>query len=345
MEKVHLLHHCKIAKFNPLHNKRGMTVTELLVVVGLIGVVALGNAKFIADFTTALKKQTARSEGEADLATLNIATVNILKKSASSFNKLSVTDDTGKNFYDYYPDVPYSTLKNANLAERKFTLTVGEYFYLLQTEEDQFDSLVYDPMFAYKNAGNSPDMMNNGSIQYVGLNSVANVTGTAGGPNSGTMTKVFSNRWADGKLFLLSCPTYLRPLNSAGGINILTAPRFASYLGRVAGSDLIPMSAALASVNFQNTHPVTNASYNNADIFLRTLPPVGGAAPFVKVEPVNLSRITIRLNPKTSKNELVFQTYQQGQYVDKNMLLQDLKSVTFIRKSVTLPLISMEVIR
>ncbi|WP_413561238.1 type II secretion system protein [Bdellovibrio sp. HCB209] len=348
MEKVHLLHHGQITPLTPLRNRRGVTVTELLVVLGMIGIVALGNATFIYDFVSALKKQTARSEGESDLSTLNIAAVNILKKSASSFNKLELKDDNGKNFFDYYPDVPFSILQKNSNADRIFTLKAGtanQYFYLMQTEEGDFDSLIFDPMFAYKNTGDSPDLMSNGSVQYIGLNSIANITGIAGGPNAGTMTKVFQTRWTDGMLFLLSCPTYLRPLTTAGGIDILTPPRFASYLGSVAGSDLLPVSTALTGVTLKNSHPVSNVNYSGVDNFMRTLPSVGGAAPFVKIEPVNLVRFAIRLNAKTGKNDFIFQELKQGKYQDRTVLLSDVDSIKFVRKSITLPIISMEVLR
>ncbi|WP_413578424.1 type II secretion system protein [Bdellovibrio sp. HCB290] len=350
METIHLLHHSEVKNKNPLRNRRGMTVTELLVVVGLIGFVALGNATFLFDFTKQLKKINQSSDSETELSVLNIAAVNILKKSAASFNKVVLPDDNNRNFYDYYPDVPFSTLQNvtAGFEARTFTITAGQqnrYFYLLQSEEAEFDSVIFDPMFAYRQVAESPNQLANGTIQYVGLNSIPNLKGATGGsaPN-GSMTQIFQKRWASGELFLLSCPTYLRPL-TGGTVNVLTAPRFASYLGKVAGSDLSLLSLTESKVSVLNRHPVTSANYTGIDNFMRTLPSVGGAAPFVKIEPVTLVRFELRNNTTTKKTELWFQELKNGQYKDVNVLLTNVKSVKFYRKAITLPIISMEVER
>jgi hypothetical protein len=47
----------------------------------------------------------------------------------------------------------------------------------------------------------------------------------------------------------------------------------------------------------------------------------------------------------TKKYDLWYQEMVQGAYKDKNMLIADIDAVTFVRKAVSLPLISMEVLR
>ncbi|MEK2690540.1 prepilin-type N-terminal cleavage/methylation domain-containing protein [Bdellovibrio sp. GT3] len=349
METIHLLHHSEVKSKNPLQNAKGMTITELLVVLALVGVVALGNATFLFDFTNQLKRINSASEGDTELSVLNIATVNILKKSAASFNKVDLRDDNNRNFFDYYPDVPYSTIEDQakNSAQRSFTMTPGQanrYFYLLQSEEAEFDSVIFDPMFAYRQSSVPANQLLNGTVQYVGLNSIPDLKGTTGSSPNGSMTQIFQTRWAPGKLFMLSCPTYLRPI-VGGSISIMTAPRFASYLGKVSGSDLGLLSNAESKVNIINSHPITLANYTNVDGFMRTLPAVGGAAPFVKIEPVTMVRFELRVNSVTNKSELWLQELTNGQYKDVNMLLSGVSEVKFVRKAITLPIISLEVKR
>ncbi len=350
MEKVHLLHHREIKKsHNPLRNRRGVTVTELMVVLGMVGIVALGNASFIFDFTKQLKKINSSAEGESELSNLSIASVNILKKSSVSFNKLALLDDNKRNFFDYYPDVPFATLQSyqKGFESRTFTMSASNqnrFFYLLQSEESEYDSLVFDPMFAYAVSAAPANQMANGTISYAGLNSIPNLSGTSGPAKNGTMSQVFQSRWANGNYFLLSCPTYLRPVVN-NVVNVMTVPRFASYLGKVSNSDLIPAAAMETKVGFMNSNPMTNADYTGVDNFLRNLPSVGGAAPFVKIEPVKLVRFEFRQNAATKKYELWYQEMIQGTYKDKNMLISDVNTVTFVRKAISLPLISMEVLR
>ncbi|MBO9665952.1 MAG: hypothetical protein J7501_04000, partial [Bdellovibrio sp.] len=324
-----------------------MTVVEILVVLGIVGVVALGNAVFIANFNKELKETENVSQEQSELAILNVSAVNILKKSAASFNKLNLADDSNRNFFDYYPDVPFSTLQEvaSGFEKRSFTIKAGQtnrYFYLIQSEEADYDSLVYDPMYAYSQASPAPNKFVSGTVEYRGLNSIAKLTGIGGAPNAGTMTKVFQKRWENGKMFLLSCPTYLRPV-IGGNINVLQPPRFASFLGKVAGVDLIPVNTSETRVPYFNVNPTTLTTYTSVDRYLRQLPTVGGAAPFVKVEPVKLVRFQLRTAKTPGLADLYWQELVNGEYVDKAQLIANVKSVSFTRKAITLPLISMEV--
>ncbi|UYL08357.1 hypothetical protein B9G69_015045 [Bdellovibrio sp. SKB1291214] len=358
MEKVHLLHHRQIKPSSSfVSNRRGVTVTELLVVLGMIGIVAIGNASFLFDFTNEMKKITANSEGESELSTLNIAAVNILKKSSVSFNKLYALDDgdatrqNKQNFYDYYPDVPHAVLTRSTIrADRTITLspTDSKYFYLIQSEEADFDSLIYDPMYAYTVTSTPSDQIASGTIRYEGLNSIPNLQGPGGTQSAkGTMTKVFQTRWADGTYFMLSCPTYLRAIDAKNNtVSILTPPRFPSFLGKVASGDLLPANSSEVGIQFYNSNPlVPTASYTSVDNFFRVLPAIGGAAPFVKVEPVKMVRFEFRTNSTTQKNELWLQEFTQGKYKDKTKLIEEIKNVVFKRSSISLPIISMEVER
>jgi hypothetical protein len=326
-----------------------VTVTELVVVLGMIGVVALGNATFISDFMTQMKKTTMNSEAESEIGVLNIAAVNILKKSAVSFNKLTLTDDNNENFYAYYPDVPLANLRavRAGFDTRQFTISAGQenrYFYTLQSEESDYDSLVFDPMYAYRQTTAPTDQMTDGLVQYVGINSIPDLSGTAGAAKNGTMTQVFQKRWANGKLFLLSSPTYLRRITS-GTIDIMTPPSFPSYLGKVNGTDLTALLTSESVLPIANTNPLTGVAYTNVDDYMRRLPAVGGAAPFVKIEPVTMVRFTVKINNITKKSDLWLQELVGGAYQDKVMLFADIKTVTFKRKAISLPMISLEVIR
>ncbi|MNS84872.1 hypothetical protein D3C72_1187140 [compost metagenome] len=342
---LQLLHHKQV-----IRNNRGYTLIEILVAVGLVGIVLLGNTIFMNDFLKQMKQFETDSANESELSILSLATVNIIKKSSLSFNRINVTDDNGRNFFDYYPDMPATAFTTT--GTRKFTFTAADTsgsraFFLVSSEEADFDSTVLDPMHAYEEGTTPSSILVDGTIIYKGLNSIPNITDSTGQkPTTKLMTKIFGNRWESGKIFILTCPTYLRVSNS-GTINLMTVPKMASFLGKVVNDDLTPLLTSEASVNVINRHPVSDLTYTSADNYLRTLPTVGGAAPFVKIEPAKLLRFEMRKGTgyPAGYADLYMRTWNDGSFNTGTVIASKIKKAVFNRSSITLPLISMEVER
>ncbi|MBS1970475.1 MAG: prepilin-type N-terminal cleavage/methylation domain-containing protein [Bdellovibrionales bacterium] len=339
---LHLLHHRKIAR-----NQRGFSMIEVLLVVGLMTFVVLGNTMFINDFIHRMNQYEKESSDESQMAVLNIMAVNIMKKSALSYNRIRMADDNNASFYDYYPDLPLSTF--GTTGSRSFTMTAKDttkYFYLLTSDEADFDSLTYEPMHAYEEVTTPSDITQDGTIRYRGLNTIPDIDNGSGSvATDKLMSKVFGDRWANGKLFVLTCPTYLRPVSAANTINLMTLPRMPSFIGKVVGDDLQPLFNSEAAVTITNSHPVTNAVYNSVDQYLRTLPTIGGAAPFVKIEPAVLYRFEMRANSKYPAGyaDLVMKKWSPGGYGSEIMVTDKIQSVEFKRSSIALPVVSLEV--
>jgi len=342
--RFHLLYHCKIAR-RVAHNQKGFSLMEIMLTVGLMTFVVLGNTMFINDFVKRMTHYEKESAEESQMAVLNVMAMNILKKASLSFNRISLRDDNGQSFFDYYPDVPLSTF--GNNGDRSILLTVAnkKNFYLFSTEEGDFSSMNYDPMHAYAQTAAPASIVDDGQIAYRGLNSVPNITDASGNAaRTKLMTSYFDTRWASGKIFILTCPTYLRPV-VGNSINIMTSPRTASLIGKVVNDDLLPLFDGEATVPLINTHPVTLAPYNSVDQYFRTLPTVGGASPFVKIEPAQLIRFEMRANKlyPSGYADLYIQKWSPSGFNSDIAVAEKIKSVEFKRKSVTLPLISMEI--
>ncbi|MFS4458844.1 Tfp pilus assembly protein FimT/FimU [Bdellovibrio sp. HCB2-146] len=341
-QNIHLLYHRKIAQ-----NNRGFSLPEILVVVALASIVILGNSVFMYDFIKDLDKIEKESMQEADLAILSRSAVNVIKRSSLSFNRLTLNDDNNDSFFDYYPDIALSNF-TAGEETRQFTLKANQtnrYFYLLASEESEFDSIVYDPVHAYT-VTDSASLLTDGTLAYRGINSVPSLENESGVPASQKlMTAVFKERWADGKLFAITCPTYLRQLNAAKNVDLNTVPRTASFVGKVFVDDLVPLAAAEAAIDVGNKHPLTGTPYTSLNQYLLKLPTVGGAAPFVKVEPAQLVRFEMKPNSAYPAGyaDLIQKTWVNGQYINEHTVADRIKQVRFTRKSITLPLIGMEI--
>lgn len=342
--KLQLLYHRQVAK-----NQKGFSVIEILVTVAIMTFVILGNTMFINDFITRVTRYEKESSDESQMAVLSVMAMNILKKSSLSFNRLTLTDDKGKNFFEYYPDLPQSIF-GAN-GERIYTLSsanLNKRFYLISTEEGDFNSLSYDPMHAYDEISTPPDITKDGTIRYRGINTIPAIADDSGNmAKEKLMTKYFGERWAQGKIFVLTCPTYLRPALANNTINLMTPPRTASIITKVSSDDLVPLFNSEAGIGLWNYHPVTLAPYNSIDQFFRTIPVVGGASPFVKIEPALLTRFELRANRNYPSGyyDLFMAKWSPAGYKEEISVAEKIRSVEFKRKSVTLPLISMEILK
>jgi hypothetical protein len=327
-----------------------MTLIEILVTVGIIGAVVLGNTIFMNDFLKRMKKFETDSANESELAIFSLATVNIIKKSSLSFNRISVADDNNRNFFDYYPDMPATAF--ATNGSRTFTFTTADAggtkaFFLVASEETDFGSTVFDPMHSYLEGTTPASILVDGTITYRGLNSIPLIQNSAGTmATKPLMTQIFGARWDTGRIFLLTCPTYLR-VATGGTINLMSVPKMASYLGKVANDDLAPLLTSEASVNVINRHPVSDTTYTSVDNYLRTLPTVGGAAPFVKIEPAKLLRFELRspISGVAGTADLWMRTWNNGAFDGGTIIAEKIRRATFSRSSVTLPLINLEVQR
>ncbi|MNJ93275.1 hypothetical protein D3C87_109540 [compost metagenome] len=329
----------KLLHNSQVDNSRGFTIMEILVVLGLSSILLLTNASFLREFLENMKKVETESMEEIEMAITNRRFTKILSYATPGFNRLEVLDVNGRNFYDYFPDMPRESFGEAEGArEVRLSLDGGQKaLYLLSSEEQRYPGVSLDPFHAYR-IGNTPTDMNaDGTVIYNGLNSTPAVPS-----DKRIMTQVYGNRWADDELFLLMSPVYLRPLTNGGTIDLKTPPRTPTFVGRVKQNDLL----ALTSNDFRilNTHPLTRVPYSNADMYFRTLPPVGGAAPFVKVEAVRVYRLEFRPGPyPAGYGDLVMSEWRNGTFGNDDTVVRKARQVRFVRETVTMPLITLEV--
>lgn len=300
-----------------MKRQAGFSLVELMVsiaVTALIGTILAG----VVYESTRMQLQTKEQIEDSTDRLLGEHLIFIdLKNIDPSFNVLVQRDDAGKNFFDHVPDVPETffggtgsrtiTLKNTGLKELRF----------LQADPLSGPLIIYDPSLAYQVGAVPADFNVAAPLTFVSLN------------QDDVVAKLRPEFWKDGRLLMLDTPARLRPIIN-NQVNLATPPRSPAFVGAVAGAQL-PQNAEVARL-MNTTHPLTGATINSADVFLRTIPAIGGGNAFVRLRAVRMIKYSF---DKAGLGWGLYRSiYSNGRYNEPVLVADRLASATFYRKSI-----------
>ncbi|WII71578.1 hypothetical protein QJS83_14000 [Bdellovibrio sp. 22V] len=305
-------------------NRKGFTAVEVVVGVGLV---ALLTSVMVATQLMVTKDQANLKEKLEDSIDTTLAERIIfqdLNNVDPSYNNLTVKDDEGRPFFDYYPDIPANILTTE--AERNVSLKLGgrTEFFIMTQDTTAGAIMTYDPPMAYL-IGNPPaDFNTSATLEFQSLNRNKSVE---------TYRKNF---WVPGKALMLDTPARLRPVESNGSVNMTVAPRSPIFVGAVQGQALAidPVMKSLLNIK----HPETKADINSADAFLRTLPSIGGGQPIVRLRAVKIVKYFIKkyedTRLQTTPANLYKSVYENGQWSEPFLMADKVAELSFKRDSV-----------
>lgn len=317
-------------------NTKGFTAVEVMVGVGLVALLTL----------VMVTTQLMVSKDQADLMKQLDASIDetlserILYSDFSSidpsYNNLSVMDDSDRNFFDYYPDIP-GNLLNAPL-NRSITMSTTskiKVFSILSQDVTMGPVMNYDPTAAY-DIGTAPaDFNTAATLKFVSLN------------RKSFISVVRPEFWQEGRTLMLDTPAKLRPV-VAGLVDMKIPPRSPTYIGTVRGWDLVAMNSdpKLAKL-FNYTQPETGSLIESADTFLRRAPSIGGGQTLVRLRAVKVVQYYLETSPNAKNScrdentkawykpgNLVKVTYQKGAFSQPFMLSDSVCSFELTRDSV-----------
>ncbi len=138
-------------------------------------------------------------------------------------------------------------------------------------------------------------------------------------------------------MLMLDTPARLRPLDSAGKVNMKVAPRSPVFVGAVNGEALVTDATIQNSVNL--SHPqVSGLRIDSADVFLRRVPSVGGGQAIVRLRPVRLIRYYLEPQKDDTLEGkpayLYKQAYESGKWSEPMLMADKISSVQLKRDSV-----------
>nr|BFD60285.1 hypothetical protein CKG001_23920 [Bdellovibrio sp. CKG001]BFD63700.1 hypothetical protein BdHM001_23810 [Bdellovibrio sp. HM001]BFD66125.1 hypothetical protein HAGR004_11470 [Bdellovibrio sp. HAGR004] len=315
-----------------MKNQRGFTLAEMIVGVALMGIMGMVAASFFV-FTAKTKTEiTNEIEDKVDSILAERMILRDLKNSEPSFNNLNVLDDYGRRFFDYVSDASETAVDN---SERKLTLEAGRRHEVIfiTTAERKGGTILYTPASAYE-VGNPPaDPRQAASLNFVSLNKNNEVT--------------FANDkiWVGGNVVMLDTPTTVREMTSSGP-DYSKPARSPIFLGVVPNSG----ASTLVRLNLGNLIDMSNPMYpnetiTNEDKFLRDIPPMGGAAPLVRLKVVNIIKYYLAKDQSGKQINLWRSVYGLQGFNQGQLFAYDVQKVEFSRKDAKDALIYFKIVR
>lgn len=302
-----------------MRNQKGFTLAEMIVGVALMGILGMVAASFFF-FTAKTKNEiTNEIEEKVDNIIAERMLLKDLKLSEPSFNNLLVRDDKGNRFFDFITDMTESGL---DTGERTLTLEFGRRNDLtfIINKERLSESLMYAPASAYDIGAPSPNPNIPSQLTFRSLNK---------GQVVERSKRAF---WQTGSTLMLDSPAAVRAMTATGPDYSRPArsPIFVGVVTSLGESRLTPLSYVIPNF-LDTTHPMyPNESVVSEDAFFRDIPPMGGAAPLVRLKAVSVVKYYLEKDKEGKVNLLrsvhTGQTFPQGQ-----LFAADISKVVFRR--------------
>jgi hypothetical protein len=317
-----------------IRNQKGITIVELLVGVGLM---ALVTGVIVATQVNVAKEQNAIVKKLDDSIDQNLAERIIFKDLNSvdlSYNNVTLPDDNGNVFFDFYPDIPESSITKEK--ERILTLSLKgkKEFYILSQNVNAGALLVYDPVWAYDLGAENGDANVPVPLTFnPGKNQMHLSNEKHGRPGF----------WEDGIVLMYDTPARIRPI-TGNTVDMETPPRSPIFLGGVnpsSGAGLQSLNSSVAAF-IDTTQPKDGkTAITSLDNFLRTVPPIGGGQSVVRVRAVHIFKYYLEVDTKKVASEyktapalLYKSTYRNGKFENPMLLADGVGSFTLRRDSV-----------
>lgn len=313
-----------------IKNNKGLTLVEVSIAVGLSALALYMMSASQINLTKETKTLEAKIEDRTSQTIAERMLIYDLNNLDVIFNNITLKDDSGNEFFDYYSDIPSNLVPGTKT--RKYTMNLGsgkKEIMFVTGDNSTGGSIVIDPVAAYDVGPTPADFNQAATLTFVSLN------------KDNIIKKSRPNLWRDGQIILLDTPAKLRPVAADGSIDLGIPGRSSSFAGVVSGQNVLQNSFILSL--FKSNHPETGQALNTADLFLRTLGSMGGGLPLTRLHGVKVVKYYIEKMDKVddpTQFRLMRTVYSNGKFGEPFMVLDGLTSIEFSRASVTQKLIA-----
>lgn len=301
-----------------MKNQSGFSLAEMVVAMALLGILGMVVSSFMVFAEKSKNEITNEIEDKVDNILAERMILRDLKSSEPSFNNVIIKDDQGRRFFDYVTD---RAEQGIDLTARTLTLQAGvrNEFTFLTVNTRLGGTIMYTPSMAYS-IGNPPmDPYQEAELTFHSLN------------KGGEIAKVNPLYWQPGVLLMLDSPALVREMTPTGP-NYNRPARSPIFIGAVTSGG----ESRLRPLNLPNfldqTHPLYPSELvTNEDKFLRDVPPMGGAAPLVRLKAVTIVKYYLEKD-EMNKYNLKRAVYDGSQFSMGQLFAQDIHKVIFTRK-------------
>lgn len=308
-------------------SQQGFSLIEMVITVVIVTIFIVGISTVLVHFGVQNDSMSRGIETDLDSQLLDRTLARDLMNSSPTMNNINIADDSGRGFFDFYPDIAPTAYTGQ--ATRTLTLQNGHRseFFLIVTDTRYGAPMLYDPTAAYDFGSPPANMNTQPPWTFVSVN------------RGDYVTRLNPQLWRDGRVLMLDTPA--RNRSATGTIDPSQVPRSPLFLGEVAGNSLLPVAPPL----LDRSDPANlSVIIDSADTFFRRAPPMSGGSPVVRLRAVQVVRYYMR---PSRLNRDLFDLYRQvyagGRFQDDQLFGRNLQAVQFIRSSIFQPILSYKI--
>ncbi|WP_409479608.1 hypothetical protein [Pseudobdellovibrio sp. HCB154] len=278
-------------KLKYIHNNKGVTITELIIGLGLSMMVGLGIFTFLYDNSEMQKKLSNKLDDKIEANLADKLILRDLRAAGPSLNNLKFNDDNNLNFYDFEPDRSTTYYRGQTNKTRTVTLKDGgnKIMYFLAFDDLRGKGLFADAVTFFEVGPPPANIYQAATLTYRGIN-YNNYLTAKDSSGADLNNPLLINPVNLNKLVLVDSSSYMP-----------TAPaRPAVFIGKIVNagglydiqrvpSGSIPKNSGKDLWNYLITTPTGGTvDPTNFIQYMYNLPPVGANGASVRIKPVRL---------------------------------------------------------
>jgi len=279
-------------KLMRFHNNKGLTITELLISIGLSSIVGLGVFEALKDSNEWQKKFSSKMDDRIEANLADKLILRDLRAAGPSMNNLKIADDKNLNFYDFEPDRSTTFYRGQTTVSRTVTLKEGgnTTMYFLAFDDLRGKGLFADAVTFFEVSPPLADINQPATLTYRGLNYNNYLTAKDGAGND-LNNPLLINLVNLNKLVLVDSSSYMPtvPMRPAVFIGKITQAGAFVDIQKISSGAIPKDKANKAIWDYKITTPInTVVEPINFAQYMYNLPPVGANGASVRIKPVRL---------------------------------------------------------
>lgn len=319
------------------NNNRGVTITELLIAMGLSTIVGLGVFEALRSSNNWQKMFSDKMDNKIEANLADKLILRDLRAAGPSMNNLKVADDNNLNFYDFDADRSSAFYRSQSKISRTMTLKQGgnTFMYFMAFDDLRGKGLFADAVTFFE-VGAPPANMNlPAPLTYRGLNYNNYLTAKdASGKELNNPLLIHADNL--NKLVLVDSSSYMptSPLRPAVFIGAIKNVGGIYDVTKIPTTQIPKDKNSRAIWDYLITTPV-GSLYDPANFtqYMYNLPPVGANGASVRIKPVRLYKY--ELDCSDPKNCILFrQDVLHGASTQRLPLMRGFNCVRFTRNDI-----------
>lgn len=323
-------------KLMHVHNNKGVTITELLIGMGLSMIVGLGIFTYLYDNGQWQKKFSQKLDDQIEENLADKLILRDLRAAGPSLNNLRFIDDKNLNFYDFEPDRSTPYYRNQKIVSRMVTLKDGgnKIMYFLAFDDLRGKGLFADAVTFFEVGAPPANIYQAATLTYRGINYNNYLTAKDSSGND-LNNPLLINPINLNKLVLVDSSSYMPtvPARPAVFIGKMVNNGGLYDIQRIPDAD-IPKSGNQAIWNYQIVTPTgSTVDPTNFVQYMYNLPPVGANGASVRIKPIRLYKY--ELDCADPKNCILYRhDVLHAASVQKIPLMRGFNCVRFTRNDI-----------